>query len=122
MTTNNRMELTAILDALRALPDKAVATVRSDSQYCINGLTIWRAGWQRRNWRKKGNDMLNRDLWVALEHEVLRVNATFKWVRGHNGDPGNEEADRLANLGRFSFAETKFDPVDDFKSRIRLVN
>lgn len=100
-TTNNRMEMQAILMALRALPDGAAAVVYSDSQYCINGLTIWRKGWKRRDWRKKGGaPLLNRDLWLELEAETARVKATFLWVRGHNGDPGNERADALAERGR----------------------
>lgn len=99
-TTNNRMEMTAILEAMRALPDGAEATVRSDSQYCVNGLTIWSAGWARRDWRKKSGPMPNRDLWLALEAEKRRLRVSFVWVRGHNGDRGNEHADALAELGR----------------------
>lgn len=99
-TTNNRMEMTAILQALRKLPDGVAVRVFSDSQYCIKGLTEWRAGWRRKNWMKKGEPMPNRDLWIALEEQISRVRATFVWVRGHNGDGGNERADELANLGR----------------------
>lgn len=100
-TTNNRMEMTAILMALRVLPDLSTVVVFSDSRYCINGLTIWRQGWRRRRWHKKdGAPMLNRDLWLELEAETARVKATFLWVRGHNGDPGNERADALAERGR----------------------
>lgn len=99
-TTNNRMEMKAILQALRKLPDGAAVRVFSDSQYCVKGLTDWRAGWRRKNWMKKGGPMPNRDLWIALEEQISRVRATFVWVRGHNGDSGNERADELANLGR----------------------
>lgn len=100
-TTNNRMEMTAILEAMRALPDGAAATLYSDSQYCVHGLTSWSAGWAKRNWhRKNGEPMPNRDLWLALEAEKARVRVSFRWVRGHNGDPGNERADRLAEQGR----------------------
>lgn len=100
-TTNNRMELTAILMALKALPDLAMAVIYSDSQYAVNGLTVWRSRWARRDWRKKGGrDMPNRDLWLALEAEILRVKATFRWVRGHAGNDGNERADKLADIGR----------------------
>lgn len=104
-TTNNRMEMTAILEALRKLPDGAVAQIFSDSQYCIKGLTTWRAGWKHKNWMKKGEPMLNRDLWTELESQINRVNASFSWVRGHDGDPGNERADELANRGRMTFAQ-----------------
>lgn len=104
LTTNNRMEMTAILNAMRALPDGAVAIIHSDSQYCVNGLTVWSAGWARKDWRKKGEPMPNRDLWLALEAEKKRLRAVFRWVRGHNGDAGNEKADRLAVMGREQLA------------------
>lgn len=100
-TTNNRMELTAILMALKALPDGAMAVIYSDSQYAVNGLTVWSKGWARRNWLKKdGSEMPNRPLWLALEEQKQRVKASFRWVRGHNGNRGNERADALANAGR----------------------
>ena len=99
-TTNNRMELTAILEALKALPDGAQATVYSDSQYCVNGLTVWARGWEREDWKKKGEPMPNRDLWMALHEQKQRVVARFEWVRGHNGNEGNERADRLAAMGQ----------------------
>lgn len=100
-TTNNRMEMTAILMALRALPDCALATVYSDSQYCVNGLTVWAAGWERRAWHtKQGEPMPNRDLWLALHEQKRRLRAQFKWVRGHSGNAGNERADELASIGR----------------------
>lgn len=99
LTTNNKMELTAILMALRELADGTEATVYSDSQYCVHGLTIWSEDWRKREWRKKGEPMPNRDLWLALEAQKARLKIDFRWVRGHNGDPGNEHADRLAALG-----------------------
>jgi len=103
-TTNNRMEMTAILEALKALPDGARVILHTDSQYCVNGLTVWSAGWARKDWRKKGEPMPNRDLWLALDAEKKRVRAEFRWVRGHNGDAGNEKADRLAVMGRETLA------------------
>lgn len=102
-TTNNRMEMTAILKALAELPDgvqPGSAVVYSDSQYCVKGLTIWRAGWRKKSWRKKGVDMLNRDLWLELEDEMNRVQPRLEWVKGHNGHDGNEKADQLAEMGR----------------------
>lgn len=101
-TTNNRMEMIAILDALIELPDGAVARVFSDSQYCIRGLTDWHLGWKNRNWMKKGKPMPNRDLWLALDEQINRISVSFVWVKGHSGDPGNERADQLANAGRNS--------------------
>ncbi len=100
MTTNNRMEMTAILMALRKLPDGARATIYSDSQYCVKGLTVWRSGWRRKGWMKKTGDMPNRDLWLELEEEMIRCQADIRWVKGHAGDVGNERADVLAEQGR----------------------
>lgn len=104
-TTNNRMEMTAILEALRKLPTGAEATIYSDSQLCVKGLTIWRGGWKKKLWRKKGGDMPNRDLWIELEAQLARTRPTFKWVKGHSGNPGNEKADRLAERGRQRYME-----------------
>lgn len=100
-TTNNRMEMTAILEALAALPDGAAVTVYSDSQYCVKGMNEWHAGWARRDWHKKdGQPMPNRDLWLALNVQRQRVRARFQWVKGHAGTAGNERADELAGMGR----------------------
>ncbi len=99
-TTNNRMELTAILRALESLEAGATATIYSDSQYCVNGLTTWHAKWKRGGWKRKGIEIPNRDLWILLDAAGRQVQAKFKWVRGHNGNPGNERADRLADKGR----------------------
>lgn len=105
-TTNNRMELRAILMALKALPNGAMAVIYSDSQYCVNGLTIWGRNWQRRNWHKKdGAPMPNRDLWLLIHEQTKRVSASFTWVRGHAGNSGNERADALADLGRAGVLE-----------------
>lgn len=101
-TTNNRMELTAILMALEALPTAAMAVIYSDSEYAVKGLTVCGKKWAKRNWRRKdGKPMPNRDLWVALDRQAKRVNVTFKWVRGHNGNEGNDRADELAGIGRW---------------------
>lgn len=99
-TTNNRMEMTAILEALSKLPDGQEVEVFSDSQYCVKGLTIWRSGWRKNSWKKKGEDMPNRDLWLQLETQMNRLKVEIKWVKGHNGDSGNELADSLARQGR----------------------
>lgn len=99
-TTNNRMEMTAILEALSKLPDGQEVEVFSDSQYCVKGLTIWRSGWRKNSWKKKGEAMPNRDLWLQLETQMNRLKVEIKWVKGHNGDSGNELADSLASQGR----------------------
>lgn len=104
-TTNNRMELTAILRAMQKLPDGAEATIFSDSQYCVNGLTVWKNGWNRRNWMKQGKAIPNRDLWMLLDAQQCRVRARFEWVRGHDGNPGNERADRMAEAARESISQ-----------------
>ena len=105
MTTNNQMEMMAVLVALRDLGHTHPASllkIRTDSQYVIKGITEWRAGWERRNWRTAGGTPVkNADLWRELFALVdARGKAlSFEWVRGHNGDEGNERADRLALEG-----------------------
>ena len=104
-TTNNRMELEAPLRALLRLSSQGYAgqlRVRTDSQYVVKGLTEWRKGWERRQWRSStGEPVKNMDLWKPLFAVVdgFQGRATFEWVRGHNGNPGNERADRLAQEG-----------------------
>lgn len=99
-TTNNRMELIAILEAMRSLPNGAEAVILSDSKYAVNGLTKWHAKWKRNNWKRKMIDLPNADIWRALDAERGRVRPTFMWVRGHGNVPGNVRADKLANVGR----------------------
>lgn len=97
-TTNNRMELTAALEALKALPADVPAVLHLDSDYVVKGATVWRKGWERRGWKgSSGKAVANRDLWEALYAAAdARPHATFKWVRGHAGDKLNETVDRLA--------------------------
>lgn len=95
--TNQIAELSAALNGLKATPEGAVVTLMSDSQYVIKGLTEWRAGWVKRGWRNAaGEPISNLELWKSLFAEYDKRNVTAKWVRGHNGDPLNEEADALA--------------------------
>jgi ribonuclease HI len=98
-TTNNRMELTAAIEALRSLKRPCTVILRTDSQYVQRGMTEWAHNWKRNGWRKKpGAAALipNADLWQALDAEASRHTMRWEWVRGHNGDPGNERADALA--------------------------
>lgn len=96
-TTNNKMELSAAIEALKQVPLKEKVLLRTDSQYVIKGATEWRAGWVKRGMRNsKGEPVANADLWQALWAQVDTRKVTFEWVRGHNGDPGNELADLLA--------------------------
>lgn len=99
-TTNNRMELTAVIEALRALKRVSRVAVYTDSQYVQKGITEWLPNWKRRGWKtSSGTPVKNRDLWQTLDDLVSRHEVEWHWVRGHAGHAGNEEADRLANLG-----------------------
>jgi len=99
-TTNNRMELTAVIEALRALKRASRVAVYTDSQYVQKGITEWLPNWKRRGWKTSaGTPVKNLDLWQVLDDLVSRHEVQWHWVRGHAGHAGNEEADRLANLG-----------------------
>ena len=101
-TTNNRMEMTAVIEALSALKRPSHVKLYVDSQYVLHGMTQWLAGWKARGWKTAGRQPVkNVDLWQRLEEQVHNRGHTieWQWVRGHDGDPGNERADALANLG-----------------------
>lgn len=99
-TTNNRMELTAVIRALEALPTGSRVRLYTDSQYVQKGMTEWIAGWKRRGWRTADNKPVkNVDLWQQLEEAARRHRVEWHWVKGHAGHPENERADALANLG-----------------------
>ena len=99
-TTNNRMELTAAIRALQALTEPCTVALYTDSSYVQQGISDWMADWKRRGWKTAANKPVkNQDLWQALDQAVRRHRVSWRWVKGHAGDPGNEEADRLANLG-----------------------
>ncbi|MCL1951358.1 MAG: ribonuclease HI [Oscillospiraceae bacterium] len=97
-TTNNRMELTALLEGLRTLKEPCRVTVTTDSSYVANGLGKgWAEAWRRNSWVKSDKKpALNADLWAALLEEAARHEVTVRWVRGHSGHPENERCDRLA--------------------------
>jgi ribonuclease HI len=95
-TTNNRMELTAALRALQALKRPYTIEFFTDSQYLRNGITQWMAAWRARNWRRKGGELANVDLWKALDTAVRPHQITWHWVKGHAGNQLNEKVDRLA--------------------------
>jgi ribonuclease HI len=97
-TTNNRMELTAAIEALRALKRGVSATIYTDSKYVCTGIEEWLPQWKRRDWRTADRKPVkNIDLWQALDEERARHDLTWKWVKGHSGNPGNERVDQLAN-------------------------
>lgn len=96
-TTNNRMELLAVIRGLGRIPDGASVVVTTDSEYCVKGLTQWIEGWKKRGWRKADRSpVMNRDLWELLDAERVRVRIDARWIRGHNEHPENERCDRLA--------------------------
>lgn len=97
-TTNNRMELTAVIEALRLLKEPCQVTVYSDSQYVCNGITKgWARGWKSRGWKKSDKSpALNPELWDALLTEIDRHQVEMIWVKGHAGHPENERCDALA--------------------------
>lgn len=95
-TTNNRMELQAAIEALRRAGSCPV-DLHTDSQYLQKGITKWLPGWRRKNWRTTGGQPVkNVDLWQTLDALTRTRDVRYFWVRGHNGDPGNERADALA--------------------------
>jgi len=99
-TTNNRMELQAVIEALAALTRSCRVVVHTDSQYVKNGITEWLPNWVRRGWRTADNKPVkNDDLWKRLAQEVARHQVQWRWVKGHAGIDGNERADALANRG-----------------------
>ena len=95
-TTNNRMELRAALEALRALTEPCRVTLFTDSEYLKKGITLWMPNWKRRNWRRKGGKLANVDLWMKLDEEIQRHEIHWRWVRGHAGNVMNERVDKLA--------------------------
>jgi ribonuclease HI len=103
LTTNNRMELTAVIRALETLERPCRVEIYTDSQYVKNGITEWLAQWKRRGWLTADRKPVkNADLWQALERAAARHSVSWHWVRGHSGHDGNERADALANRGVLS--------------------
>ena len=100
-TTNNRMELKAAIEALKIIPPKTRAIIYTDSQYVKRGITEWISGWIRRGWKTANKKPVkNKDLWIELADLATNPNIEWKWVKAHNGNPGNEKADELAGKGR----------------------
>ncbi|HVW92428.1 MAG TPA: ribonuclease HI [Devosia sp.] len=104
LTTNNRMELTAAIQALNALKRPCQIELHTDSQYVKDGLTKWIHGWKRNGWKTADKKPVkNAELWQALDEAVSRHSIDWHWVKGHNGDEFNERADQLANEGMAPF-------------------
>lgn len=99
-TTNNRMELMAVIQGLNALTRPCKVEVWLDSEYVKNGITQWMPNWKRRGWKTADRKPVkNAELWRALDEAAQRHDITWHWVRGHAGHEGNERADALANRG-----------------------
>lgn len=99
-TTNNRMEMTAVIRSLQALKRECRVVVTTDSMYVKQGITQWLQGWKRRGWRKADKSPVkNVDLWKQLDELVSSHHVEWRWVKGHSGHAENERADQLANRG-----------------------
>jgi ribonuclease HI len=100
LSTNNRMELTAVIQGLRALKRSSRVRITTDSQYVKQGITQWIHNWKRNGWKTAARTPVkNADLWQALEAETRKHEVEWRWVKGHAGHAENELADRLANRG-----------------------
>ncbi len=98
LTTNNRMELTAAIEALNTLTKPCAVTLSTDSAYVKDGITKWVHGWQKNGWRTAARaPVKNAELWQALVEAAARHTVEWRWVKGHAGDPDNERCDALAN-------------------------
>ena len=99
-TTNNRMELQAAIEGLKALREPCSVTLFTDSSYVQKGITEWLKGWKRKQWKTaSGQPVKNQDLWQQLDELCRQHEVEWRWVKGHAGIEGNEMADQLANLG-----------------------
>jgi len=95
-STNNRMELTAALEALGSVDPSKSVKIYTDSQYLQKGVEEWLANWKARNWKRKGGVLANIDLWKKIAGEIPKHKIIWRWIKGHAGNPYNEQADRIA--------------------------
>ena len=99
-TTNNRMEMQAVIEVLKALKSDCEVSLYTDSKYVMDGINKWLPGWKKRNWQTSNKKPVkNRDLWEILDIATQSYKIEWHWVKGHTGNPGNEKADSLANRG-----------------------
>ena len=99
-TTNNRMEMMAAIVALESLTQSSIVNLTTDSKYVLKGITEWMPNWIRRGWKTASNKPVkNVDLWKRLDQALQMHEVNWTWVKGHDGHPGNERADQLANRG-----------------------
>ena len=108
-TTNNRMELTAVIEALKALKTRCVISLYTDSKYVMDGVNEWLPNWKKNNWQTahKKSSVKNIDLWQQLDELLPQHEILWNWVKGHNGHPENERVDKLAREQSQSYAEQK---------------
>jgi len=100
MSTNQRMEMQAVIEALKVLKAPSSVNLYSDSSYVLNGIQKWIKGWKQRGWKNsKKQDVANRDLWEEMDAQQQRHEIKWHWVKGHAGNIGNERADGLARKG-----------------------
>jgi ribonuclease HI len=108
LTTNNRMEMTAAVEALSAITQDVPIELHTDSEYLRNGITKWIHGWKRNGWKTRTREPVkNADLWQALDALIARHKVDWRWVRGHAGHDLNERADALARKGMAPFLKKK---------------
>ena len=98
-TTNNIMELTAVIEALKSLKKPCMIIITTDSTYVKNGITVWIHNWIKNGWKTASKKAVkNKELWITLSHQIKSHEIDWAWVKGHSGHPENERADLLANL------------------------
>lgn len=124
LTTNNEMELRAVVAALAIVPDGATAKIYTDSKYVVEGATGWMFGWMKNGWKTKmGSDVLHKDVWQSLHAELQRVTVEWKKVPGHVGIIGNERADTIASdLGAGKQVDLFMGPRADYEYDIENVS
>ena len=117
-TTNNRMELLSVINGLESLRGPHIVTIFSDSQYVVNAFTKgWISNWKKNGWKRSDGEVKNLDLWKKLDKLVEKHNCTFNWVKGHAGNPYNEECDQLAQQEAKKYAE---EPDAAFAEQVSL--
>lgn len=104
-TTNNRMELTAAIEALKRIKEPSTVLLFADSQYVVKGITEWMPRWLQKNWKGSSGMVANRDLWEALLVAAKPHRVSWRWMKGHTGNPYNERVDQLCRKGRESLAQ-----------------
>ena len=104
LTTNNRMELIAVIEGIKSIEKNATIEITTDSMYVKNGISQWIDNWKKNDWKTSAKKPVkNKELWLELDELVQNYSIKWKWVKGHSGHPGNERADQLANAAILEF-------------------